>query len=103
MKNKNSRPAVVSKVSNFDEYDIVYVGFPIWWYIAPTIINTFLEQYDFSNKTVIPFCTSGGSGVGETDKYLHSSCSALTKWKPAHRLARGDKSEVSAWIKSLNI
>ena len=103
MRDKKSRPAIASKVNNIDDYDTIFVGFPIWWYIAPTIINTFLEQYDFSGKTIIPFCTSGGSGVGETDKYLHSSCSAMTKWKPAHRLMRGDKNEAAAWINSLQI
>ena len=103
MEDKTSRPAISTKINNFSEYDTIFVGFPIWWYIAPTIINTFLEQYDFSGKTVIPFCTSGGSGVGETDKYLHPSCSDKTNWKPAHRLIRGDKNEISAWINSLNL
>ena len=66
MKDPNSRPEVSSHVDNMDQYDTVFVGFPIWWYVAPTIINTFLEAYDFSGKTVIPFATSGGSGMGKT-------------------------------------
>lgn len=57
------------------QYDTVFVGFPIWWYVAPTIINTFLEAYDFSGKTVIPFATSGGSGMGKTLEGLKKSCS----------------------------
>lgn len=61
MEDKSSRPAIASKVENMAQYDTVFVGYPIWWYIAPTIINTFLEQYDFTGKTVIPFFTSGGS------------------------------------------
>ena len=103
MSNKNSRPEIASKVENISEYDTIFVGFPIWWYIAPTIINTFLESYDFSGKTVIPFCTSGGSGVGETDKYLHTSCSETTNWKPAHRLTSGSKDEITAWVASLHL
>ena len=66
MKDPASRPEVSSHVDNMDQYDTVFVGFPIWWYVAPTIINTFLDEYDFSGKTVIPFATSGGSGMGKT-------------------------------------
>ena len=61
MNDPTSRPAISGKVENMEQYDTVFVGFPIWWYVAPTIINTFLESYDFSGKTVIPFATSGGS------------------------------------------
>ena len=75
MKDPNSRPEVSSHVDNMDQYDTVFVGFPIWWYVAPTIINTFLEAYDFSGKTVIPFATSGGSGMGKTLEGLEKSCS----------------------------
>ena len=63
MKDKNSRPAITDKLANMQDYDVVYVGFPIWWYTAPTIINTFMEAYDFKGKTVIPFATSGGSSI----------------------------------------
>jgi len=103
MKDKKSRPAIAGKVGNMDDYDVVYIGFPIWWYIAPTIINTFLESYDFSGKTVIPFATSGGSGVGETDKWLHVSSSKETKWRPAKRFANGvDARALEAWVSELN-
>ena len=74
MSNKNFRPAIVNKVENMEQYDVIYVGFPIWWYVAPTIINTFLESYDLSDKTVIPFATSGGSGMGNTNVELAPSC-----------------------------
>lgn len=74
MKDLSSRPAIANKVENIDKYDIIYVGFPIWWYIAPTIINTFLEQYDLTGKTIIPFATSGGSGMGKTNEKLLPSC-----------------------------
>ena len=74
MKNPDSRPEIAEKFSNMDEYDTVFVGFPIWWYVAPTIINTFLESYDFSGKTIIPFATSGGSGMGKTVDVLKKVC-----------------------------
>ncbi len=63
MKEKSSRPAIESKVENFSQYNKVYIGFPVWWYTAPTIINTFLEQYDWTGKTVVLFATSGGSDI----------------------------------------
>ena len=59
MNDPASRPAIAGKIENMDEYDVVFVGFPIWWYVAPTIINTFLESYDLSGKTIVPFATSG--------------------------------------------
>ena len=74
MNDKSSRPAVAKKLGNMSEYDEAFVGFPIWWYIAPTIVNTFLEGYDLAGKTIIPFATSGGSGMGETNAYLANSC-----------------------------
>ena len=63
MQDKHSRPAITNKLQNMQDYDVVYVGFPIWWYTCPTIINTFMEAYDFQGKTVIPFATSGGSSI----------------------------------------
>lgn len=74
MKDKTYRPAIKNVVKNMDDYDAIFIGFPIWWYVAPTIINTFLEQYHLSGKTVIPFATSGGSGMGNTNQELASSC-----------------------------
>ncbi len=74
MKDISSRPAIAEKLANMDDYDTVFVGFPIWWYIAPTIINTFLESYNLSGKTVIPFATSGGSNMGKTNEKLVPSC-----------------------------
>ncbi len=76
MKNPDSRPEIVEKLSDMDNYDTVFVGFPIWWYVAPTIIDTFLESYDFSGKTVVPFATSGGSGMGKTADVLRQVCPA---------------------------
>lgn len=74
MNNPASRPAIVGKRDNMNDYDTVFVGFPIWWYVAPTIINTFLESYDLTDKTIIPFATSGGSDMGKTNEKLLPSC-----------------------------
>lgn len=73
MSDKSSRPAMVCDEAPVKDADIVYVGFPIWWYIAPTIVNTFLEQYDFAGKKIVLFATSGGSGWGETATYIKGS------------------------------
>ena len=98
---KKSRPKVANKIDNLAKYDVVMVGFPIWWYIAPTIVNTFLEQHDFSGKIVIPFATSGSSGEGETDKYLKPSCKGAN-YKPCKRFDVGvKKDDIEKWVKSL--
>ena len=78
MNDPSSRPEIESLRDNVAEYDMIYVGFPIWWYVAPTIINTFLESYDFADKTIIPFATSGGSGMGKTNEKLEPSCPGAT-------------------------
>lgn len=99
-----SRPTIADKVSNMDEYSVVFVGYPIWWYVAPRIIQTFLESYDFSGKTVIPFCTSGGSDIGESGKNLRSSCSDTAEWRPGKRLnGRSTKEDLTQWIDSLKL
>lgn len=74
MNNPASRPAITGKRDNMNDYDTVFVGFPIWWYVAPTIINTFLESYDLTDKIIIPFATSGGSDMGKTNEKLLPSC-----------------------------
>ena len=78
MRDHNSRPAIADKNANIAEYDTIYVGFPVWWYIAPTIINTFLESYDFSGKKIILFATSGGSGFGKAVENLQPSAKNAT-------------------------
>ena len=72
MKDKNSRPAIKKDLKNLNEYSVIYIGFPIWWYTAPTIINTFLEAYDFSNKTIVLFATSGGSNITKSVEDLQA-------------------------------
>ena len=73
MKDKNSRPELADKTAKIEGHDVIFLGFPIWWYVAPTIINNFLENYDFSGKKIILFATSGGSGFGKTVEGLQSS------------------------------
>ena len=74
MKDPNSRPEILNKVEKMEQYNTVFVGFPIWWYREPSIIDTFIESYDLTNKTIIPFATSGGSGMGNTTQELKVSC-----------------------------
>ena len=102
MKNKSSRPAIADQNANITDYDTIFVGFPIWWYIAPTIINTFLECYDFAGKTIVLFATSGGSGFGETSANLVNSCpgAILKEGKVLNRSV--SKAELTAWVESLN-
>ena len=102
MNDEKSRPAIADRVENMAQYDTVFVGFPIWWYQAPRIIETFLESYDFSGKTVIPFATSGGSGMGKTEHLLRPSCSAETRWLPGKRLSSSASAQaVQTWLDSL--
>lgn len=103
MNDPSSRPAIAKKLPDMEKYDVVFVGFPIWWYVAPTIINTFLESYDFSGKTIIPFATSGGSGMGKTNAKLKPSCPGATLMQG--RLLNGNLSEDSLkkWVKDLNL
>ena len=104
MNDQSIRPAIAEKLSNMADYDIVFVGFPIWWYIAPTIINTFLESYDFSGKTIIPFCTSGSSGIGSSAKNLHSTVSDNAVWLDGDRLnGNSSKEDISKWISGLDL
>ena len=103
MNNLAFRPEVSDRRDNMDEYDAIFVGFPIWWYIAPTIINTFLESYDFSGKTIIPFATSGGSGMGNTNEKLASSCpnAKLLQGKVFSMDSRAE--DFTDWVNSLNL
>lgn len=97
MNNPDSRPEIAERLSNMDEYDTVFIGFPIWWYVAPTIINTFVESYDLSGKTIVPFATSGGSGMGRTVEILKSLCLASVKWENGKMLNRISEDELTKW------
>ena len=100
MSDSNSRPEIAEKFSNIDDYNTVFIGFPIWWYVAPTIINTFVESYDFSGKTIVPFATSGGSGMGKTVEMLKPLCSTAN-WEKGKMLNRVSDQELETWVNSL--
>ncbi len=101
MNDPASRPAIAGKRDNMDDYDTIFVGFPIWWYVAPTISNTFLESYDFTGKTIIPFATSGGSGMGKTNEKLAPSCpgAKLLEGKVWKKNAKA--TDLSVWAEEL--
>ena len=100
MSDKKYRPEIMKKEIDMSSYDEILLGFPIWWYVAPTIINTFLEAYDFSGKKIVLFATSGGSGFGNTVKELQPSApeAVITE---GSLLNRGTKQKVSEWVNSL--
>ena len=100
MKDKSSRPAITNKLTNMQDYEVVYVGFPIWWYTAPTIINTFMETYDFKGKTVIPFATSGGSDITKACEDLKAAYPDVN-WKNGKLLNRASKQDLENWVKGL--
>ena len=100
MEDKFFRPAVANTVDNMDQYDTIYIAFPIWWYVAPTIINTFLEQYDFSGKKIIPLATSGGSGMGNTNKELAPSCAGADLKKGKVFSVNISENELKAWAET---
>lgn len=103
MNNPSSRPAIARKRDNMDEYDIIYVGFPIWWYVAPTIVNTFLESYDMTGKTIIPFATSGGSGMGKTNEKLMPSCEGARLLEGKVFKADVSREELAEWDKGQDV
>ena len=90
------RPEIAGTVENMEQYDTVFIGFPIWWYVEPRIVDTFLESYDFSGKTLIPFATSGGSGIGGAEKSLREHC-PKANWKQGKLVNSG----AAAWAKSV--
>ena len=104
MNDKSFRPAIAEKCNNMADYDVVYIGFPIWWYVAPTIINTFLESYDFSGKTIVLFATSGGSGFGNTVAELKRSVSDTTVIKEGKVFNSGvSKDQLSSCVNDLGL
>lgn len=97
MNDPDSRPAISGSVENMEQYDIVFVGYPIWWGEAPRIVNTFLESYDFGGKTIVPFCTSGGSGIGSSATNLESLVFGAN-WLPGQRFdSSATQDELLAW------
>ena len=100
MQDKSSRPAIAAPCSNLADYDTIFVGFPIWWYVAPTIINTFLEKYDLTGRKIVLFATSGGSGFGNTVKELQPSAPGA-EIVEGKLLNRANKQEIENWVKTL--
>ncbi len=103
MKDSTARPAVASKVENMAQYNTIYVGFPIWWYTAPRIINTFLEQYDLTGKTIIPFATSGGSDMGKSGEDLQKASAPAANWILPGKVLNGNPpvDSLKTWIETL--
>lgn len=100
----NVRPAISGGVENMDEYDTIILGYPIWHGQAPRIISTFLENYDFSGKTIVPFCTSHSSGIGSSADDLHTLCSDSTIWLDGRRFeAETSKKTIEEWLGNVGI
>nr|WP_286174774.1 flavodoxin [Harryflintia acetispora] len=91
----DARPPLSTSVSNMDEYDTIYIGYPIWWHTAPMAVYTFLESYDLSGKTVIPFCTSGGSEIDESMAAINALCASATVLEG---LTANDSDDVQPWL-----
>ncbi len=102
-KDPSIRPAIANKVDNMADYDVIFVGFPIWWYTAPSIIKTFVESYDFSGKTLVLFATSGGSGLGKTADALQALCPSATVRSGKLLNGRPDQASLAAWVDSLGV
>ncbi len=102
MNDPSSRPALADMGAPVSVYDTVFLGFPIWWYTAPTIIKTFLESYDFTGKTVVLFATSGGSGLGRTESAL-KPCAPSAVWKGGKLINGASESSLKLWVESLGL
>lgn len=103
MNNPNARPAISGSVENMEQYDIVFIGYPIWWGEAPRIVSTFMENYDFSGKMIVPFCTSASSGIGSSATNLEKLTSGAT-WLSGKRFNGSDsKDTVMEWVNSLGL
>ena len=97
MNDRASRPAIATRVADMAQYDVVFVGFPVWWYREPSIIDTFMEAYDFAGKTVIPFATSGGSGIGPSGENMAALAPGATVETGARFAANASVDELGAW------
>lgn len=103
MNDKSFRPAVANKVENMEQYQVIFIAFPIWWYVAPTIVNSFIEQYDLAGKTIIPLATSGSSGMGNTNKELARSCPGAELKEGKRFPADASAEELDAWAQGFGI
>ena len=101
MKDESARPEIAGKIENFDRYDTIVLAYPIWWNMEPRIIDTFLESYNFTGKTLIPICTSGGSNIENSQSHLKKVCPAAT-WKEGKRFPSGiSKDDLKKWYDKL--
>ena len=99
----NARPELTSHIENLEQYDVVFVGFPTWWYDLPQALYSFFDEYDFTGKTIVPFCTSGGSGMGSSATNLQSAASGAS-WLSGRRLNSGvSQSEIAQWVNGLEL
>ncbi len=103
MNDKSFRPSLADKNAHIEDYDTIFLGFPIWWYVAPTIINTFLESYDFTGRTIILFATSGGSGFGKTAADLKDSAAGAVIRDGKLLNGRQSKESLAAWVNGLSM
>ena len=101
MQDRSSRPAIVKDLKDADSYDVIYIGFPVWWYTAPTLINTFIEAYGFKGKTVIFFATSGGSSIDKANAEFKAQYPEIN-WKAGKTLNHATKAEIQAWHEGLS-
>ncbi|MCL2230849.1 MAG: flavodoxin [Treponema sp.] len=100
----SSRPSISGSVLNIENYDIIFIGYPIWWGQAPKIVYTFMESYDFSGKTIVPFCTSGSSGIGSSAVNLQKVCSSSAVWLPGFRFAaNASQSSIQTWLNEVDL
>ena len=101
MNDETCRPAIASTVADMAAYDTVFVGFPVWWYVEPRIIDTFLEAYDFAGKTIVPFATSGGSGLGKAPQRMQTLAPDATVLPGKMLNGRPSAGELKGWVESL--
>ena len=100
MNDEKARPALKTKKTDVAAYDVVFIGYPIWWGVAPRIINTFIESHDLKGKTLVPFATSGGSGIGPSVKALKAAYPSL-QWTEGRLLNRASEGDIRTWVEKL--
>ena len=101
MKDRAARPKIASRVENMAQYDTVFVGFPVWWYREPSIIDTFMEMYDFTGITIVPFCTSGTSGPGDSAKNMQELAPGAKVLEGKRLKARVSEKDLKEWLESI--
>ena len=99
MKDRSARPDIASHVEDMDKYDVIFIGFPIWWYREPSIIDTFAQSYDFTGKKIVPFATSGTSGIGDSGKNIADIAKGADVEEGLRFKARASKDELREWAK----